>query len=75
MRTKLNLDDELARQSRAAKAPMTVRNGVLLFVPKSGAAKPGLRIVNELRDGALTTLSDSRSRFVLRSAQGAAPRR
>jgi hypothetical protein len=40
----------LARQSLAARAPQKVRNGVLLFVPKAGAPKPDLRIVNELRD-------------------------
>ena len=44
------LISELARQSLAAKAPVKVRNGVLLLVPKSGAAKPDLRMVNKLRD-------------------------
>ena len=43
---------ELARQSLATKAPMKVRNGALLFVPKARALKPDLRIVNELRDEA-----------------------
>ena len=43
---------ELARQSLATKAPLKVRNGALLFVPKAGASKPDLRIVNELREGA-----------------------
>ena len=43
---------DLARQSLAAKAPLKVRNGVMLFVPKAGASKSDLRIVNELRDGA-----------------------
>jgi hypothetical protein len=42
---------ELARQSLAAKAPLKIRNGVPLFVPKPGARKPGLRLVNQLRDG------------------------
>jgi hypothetical protein len=45
-------DDNPARQSLAAKAPMKVRNGALLFVPKSRAARPDLRIVNKLRDEA-----------------------
>jgi hypothetical protein len=43
---------ELARQSLQTEAPMKVRNGVLLFVPKAGAPKPGLRTVNALRDQA-----------------------
>ncbi|MGD0777513.1 MAG: CopG family transcriptional regulator [Candidatus Solibacter sp.] len=42
---------ELARRSLAAGAPPKMRNGALLFVPKTGAAKPGLRTVNELREG------------------------
>jgi hypothetical protein len=42
---------ELARQSLAAGAPIKVRNGVLLFVPKTATAKSDLRIVNELREG------------------------
>jgi hypothetical protein len=46
------LISELARQSLAAKAPLKVRNGVLLFVPKAGASKPNMRIVNQLRDRA-----------------------
>jgi hypothetical protein len=44
------LISELARQSLAARAPLKVRNGVLLFVPKAGASKPDLRIVNKLRE-------------------------
>jgi hypothetical protein len=44
------LISELARQSLAARVPLKVRNGVLLFVPKAGASKPDLRIVNKLRD-------------------------
>jgi hypothetical protein len=43
---------ELARQSLAATAPLKVRNGALLFTPKTRAAKPDLRIVNQLRDEA-----------------------
>ena len=41
---------ELARQSLTTKAPLKVRNGALLFVPKARTSKPDLRIVNELRD-------------------------
>jgi hypothetical protein len=44
------LISELARQSLAAQNPQNVRNGVLLFTPKAGAARPDLRLVNELRD-------------------------
>ena len=44
------LISDLARQSLAARAPLKVRNGVLLFVPKTGVSKPGLRIVNKLRE-------------------------
>ncbi len=40
----------LARQSLAAKAPAKVRNGVRLFAPKAGARRPGMQVVNELRD-------------------------
>ena len=43
---------ELARQSLAARAPLKVRNGALLFVPKAGASKPDLLTVNKLRDEA-----------------------
>ena len=43
---------DLARESLAAKAPLKARNGALLFVPKAGASKPDLRVVNQLRDGA-----------------------
>jgi len=43
---------DLARESLAAKAPLKARNGALLFVPKAGASKPDLRVVNRLRDGA-----------------------
>jgi hypothetical protein len=44
------LISELARQSLAARAPLKVRNGVLLFVPEAGASKPDLRTVNKLRE-------------------------
>jgi hypothetical protein len=43
---------QLARQSLAATAPQKVRNGAQLFVPKAGAPKPDLRVVNQLRDEA-----------------------
>jgi hypothetical protein len=43
---------ELARRSLATKAPVKVRNGALLFVPKPGTSKPDLRTVNALRDQA-----------------------
>ena len=46
------LISELARQSLADRAPLKVRNGALLFVPKAGDSKPNLRIVNQLRDRA-----------------------
>jgi hypothetical protein len=46
------LISELARQSLATGAPLKVRNGVLLFVPKPGASKPDLRTVNRLREEA-----------------------
>jgi hypothetical protein len=46
------LISELARQSLAARAPLKVRNGALLFVPKAGASKPDLGTVNELREDA-----------------------
>lgn len=42
----------LARQSILTKAPLKVRNGALLFVPKAHRTRPNLRTVNELRDGA-----------------------
>jgi hypothetical protein len=41
---------ELARQSLATKAPLKVRNGALLFLPKAHGSKSDLRIVNKLRD-------------------------
>jgi hypothetical protein len=46
------LISQLARQSLVARAPLKVRNGALLFVPKTGASKPDLRVVNQLRDEA-----------------------
>jgi len=46
------LISELARQSLATRAPLKVRNGVPLFVPKAAASKPNLRIVNKLREEA-----------------------
>jgi hypothetical protein len=41
---------QLARQSLTANAPEQVRNGVRVFASKTGASKPGLRLVNALRD-------------------------
>ena len=59
MPTKLKPDDDhrgparrLARQALAPSAPLKVRNGVPLFLPKPRASKPGLRIVSQLRDDA-----------------------
>jgi len=59
MRTKLEPDDDLpgtaehlARQSPAATAPLKARNAVPQFESKPGASKPGLRIVNQLREDA-----------------------
>ncbi|MGO9241633.1 MAG: CopG family transcriptional regulator [Bryobacteraceae bacterium] len=46
------LISELARQSLHTGAPLKVRHGVPLFVPKAGARKPDLRTVNALRDQA-----------------------
>jgi hypothetical protein len=43
---------ELVRRSLATRAPLKERNGALLFVPKAGASKPDLRIVNQLREEA-----------------------
>jgi hypothetical protein len=43
---------ELARQSLATRAPLKVRNGALLFLPKAGVPKPDLRVVNQLREDA-----------------------
>jgi hypothetical protein len=44
------LVSELARQSLAARAPLKVRNGAMLFAPKHNASKPDLRTVNRLRE-------------------------
>ncbi len=41
---------ELARQALEPKNPPRMRNGVPLFVPKAGARKPHLAMVNRLRD-------------------------
>jgi hypothetical protein len=45
-----HLISELARQSLLAKSAPRVRNGIPLLVPKAGVPRPGLRVVNELRD-------------------------
>jgi len=41
---------DLVRQALEPKAPPKVRNGVPVFVPKAGARKPSLALVNRLRD-------------------------
>ena len=41
---------ELARRSLTLSTPQKVRNGVLLFTPKSDTTRPDLRAVNQLRD-------------------------
>jgi hypothetical protein len=41
---------ELARQALEPQAPPRLRNGVPLFIPKPGAQKPHLALVNQLRD-------------------------
>jgi hypothetical protein len=41
---------QLIRQGLEAKDPPRMRNGVPLFVPKPGAPKPDLALVNRLRD-------------------------
>jgi hypothetical protein len=41
---------DLARRALEPKAAPRMRNGVPLFVPKAGAKKPHLALVNELRD-------------------------
>jgi hypothetical protein len=46
------LISELARQSLAARTPLRVRNGALLFVPKAGLSRVDLKTVNNLRDEA-----------------------
>jgi len=44
------LISELARQSLVSPMPEKVRNGVLLFTPKTGVPVPDLNLVNDLRD-------------------------
>jgi hypothetical protein len=41
---------QLIRQGLEPRNPARVRNGVPLFVPKAGAPKPDLALVNRLRD-------------------------
>ena len=41
---------ELVRQALEPKSRPKMRNGVPLFVPKRGAPKPHLALVNRLRD-------------------------
>ena len=41
---------DLARQGLEPRARGKVRNGVVLFTPKPGARKPGMTLVNQLRD-------------------------
>ena len=41
---------ELVRQALEPKSPPKMRNGVPLFVPKRGAQKPNMELVNRLRD-------------------------
>ena len=41
---------DLTRQALEPKSRPRMRNGVPLFVPKAGARKPHLALVNELRD-------------------------
>lgn len=41
---------ELARKALETKPAPRMRNGVPLFVPKPGAKKPHLALVNRLRD-------------------------
>ena len=42
---------QLVREAMEPKSAPRKRNGVLLFDPKPGARKPGVALVNELRDG------------------------
>ena len=44
------LISELVRQALEPKIAPKLRNGVPLFVPKAGACKPHLALVNRLRD-------------------------
>jgi hypothetical protein len=41
---------QMIRQGLGPRNPPRVRNGVPLFVPKPGAPKPDLALVNRLRD-------------------------
>ena len=41
---------DLARQALAPKRSTKMRNGVPLFTPKPALKKPGLTLVNSLRD-------------------------
>ena len=41
---------ELARETLTRNIPQKVRNGVLLFTPKSNTVRSDLRTVNQLRD-------------------------
>jgi len=41
---------ELAKKSLQPKVSTHIRNGVPVFMPKPGAKRPHLKIVNELRD-------------------------
>ena len=41
---------DLVRESLEPKSAVKVRNGVPLFVPRPGARKPHLDLVNKLRD-------------------------
>lgn len=43
---------DLVRKSLEPKRPPKTRNGVPLFVPRLGAKKPNLALVNKLRDDA-----------------------
>ncbi len=42
---------DLVRKALEPGKPPRVRHGVALFVPKAGAPKPGLALVNRIRDG------------------------
>lgn len=41
---------ELARKALEPSSSPKIRNGVQVFVPKAGAKKPSLEVVNRLRD-------------------------
>jgi hypothetical protein len=41
---------ELIRKAVAPQSQARIRNGVQLFIPKRGAKKPNLELVNRLRD-------------------------